>query len=107
MIRTLQRCSVSESPAGVCGSSRDRERVVGRTEPRQLPLHPSREESHLQPLLKAETEAALSSAVRSRVRRIQPEPTAKQVVTLRLIINRLVAPEVVHCENETLQKKGP
>lgn len=57
------------------------DRVAGRTDPQQLPLHPSREESHLQPLLKAEREAPPSSAERSRVRRIQREPTAKQVVT--------------------------
>lgn len=57
----------------------------------QLPPHPSRAESHLQPLLKADREAPPSSAPRSRVRRIQREPTAKQVVTLRLKINRFCA----------------
>lgn len=75
-----------ERTAVVCGYSLEQEREAGRTDPQQLPLHPSREESHLQPLLKAEREAPPSSAARSRVRIQREEPTAKQVVTLRLTV---------------------
>lgn len=68
-------------PRELCGSSPEQDRETGRTDPQHIPQHPSREESHLQPLLKAETEASPSSDARSRVRGIQREPTAKQVVT--------------------------
>ncbi len=89
----LRLTRTSESPRRSVPLFPEQERVAGRTDPQQLPLHPSREESHLQPLLKAEREAPPSSAARSRVRRIQREPTAKQVVTHRLTINCLGATE--------------
>lgn len=59
-----------QDPVALCPQ---KNRAAGRTDRQQLPLHRSREESHLQPLLKAEREAPPSSAAYSRVRRIQRE----------------------------------